>query len=76
MKKMTKCCSLTSNIKLGEDKDGAPLLEIIFQIWKMLVTIYHMSVLEYLIELVMCLSQVESYNSFYRYCLVTAQYVQ
>ena len=68
MKKMTNCCILTSNIKLGKDKDGAPLLEIIFQIWKMLVTIYHMSVLEYLIELVMCLSQVETYNSFYRYC--------
>ena len=76
MKKMTNCCILTSNIKLGKDKDGAPLLEIIFHIWEMLVTIYHMSVLEYLIELVMCLSQVESYNSFYRYCLVTAQYVQ
>ena len=69
MKKMTNCCILTSNIKLGKDKDGAPLLEIIFHIWEMLVTIaYHMSVLECLIELVMCLSQVESYNSFYRYC--------
>ena len=76
MKKMTNCCILTSNIKLGKDKDGAPLLEIIFHIWEMLVTICHMSVLECLIELVMCLSQVESYNSFYRYCLVTALYVQ
>ena len=44
MKKMTNCCILTSNIKLGKDKDGAPLLEIIFHIWEMLVTIYHSAV--------------------------------
>jgi len=65
-----------SNIKLGKYGEAAPLLEVIFYIREKLVTICHVSVLECLIELVACLAEVESYESAFRYCLVSAQSLQ
>jgi len=65
-----------SNIKLGKFGEAAPLLEVIFYIREKLVTICHVSVLECLIELVACLAEVESYESAFRYSLVSAQSLQ
>jgi len=65
-----------SNIKLGKYGEAAPLLEVIFYIREKLVTICHVSVLECLIELVACLAEVESYESAFRYSLVSAQSLQ
>merc|ERR1719242_979911 len=65
-----------SNIKLGKYAEAAPQLEIIFYIREKLVTICHVSVMECLIELVACLAHMESWDSAYRYSLVSAQSLQ